>query len=183
MTPEAPLPPLDDVTVRPEQVTDHHVIDRIHTAAFARDIEARLVRRLRDGEDSYLGLVAELAGEPIGHIVFTAVVIDPADAVDVRFAALGPMAVLPDFQRRGVGRILIRHGLDACREAGYGGVVVLGYPEYYPRFGFHRASRFGLCADFDVPEDVFMAMKIGEADIRTNAEGGVVRYAEPFHQL
>jgi len=70
------------------------------------------------------------------------------------------MAVLPTHQRRGIGSALVRQGLERCRRMGCSAVVVLGHPEYYPRFGFVPASRYGISSEYDVPDEVFMAIEI-----------------------
>ena len=77
-----------------------------------------------------------------------------------RLVGLAPMAVAPDHQRQGIGSQLVREGLARCRAAGVDGVVVLGHAEYYPRFGFATAARFGLRCEYDVPADVFMAIEL-----------------------
>ena len=73
---------------------------------------------------------------------------------------LAPMAVLPTEQRQGVGTALVREGLKRCEELGYGAVVVVGHRDYYPRFGFKPASMFNLKSEYDVPDDVFMALEL-----------------------
>jgi putative acetyltransferase len=70
------------------------------------------------------------------------------------------MAVTPTRQRAGIGSALVRAGLDACRQSGARGVIVLGHADYYPRFGFVPASRFGLRSDYEVPDEVFMALEL-----------------------
>jgi putative acetyltransferase len=70
------------------------------------------------------------------------------------------MAVLPALQRQGIGTRLVQYGLEQCRHADYDGVVVLGHPAYYPRFGFVPASRDGIRCVYSVPDDVFMALAL-----------------------
>jgi putative acetyltransferase len=94
----------------------------------------------------------------VGHIAFSPVTLsnDPA----VRMMGLAPMAVLPAFQGRGIGSALVTAGLEACRHLGIGAVVVLGHAAYYPRFGFVPASRFEINSEYDVPDEVFMALEL-----------------------
>src|SRR5512134_1693331 len=94
----------------------------------------------------------------VGHILFTPVSLEPP--VPVRIAGLAPMAVRPEHQRSGIGGQLIRAGLDACRGNGYSAVVVLGHPEYYPRFGFAPGHTFGLVCEFPCPPEAFMAIEL-----------------------
>src|SRR4029450_3871793 len=100
-----------------------------------------------------LSLVAELDGTVVGHILFSPVTIEPAGTA----IGLAPMAVLPGPQRRGGGGRLAREALELLRAAGPRAVVVLGHPEYYPRFEFIRASRFGLRCEFESPHGACVA--------------------------
>ncbi len=91
------------------------------------------------------------------------------------------MAVLQAHQRAGIGSLLVRTGLAECRRAGHGCVVVLGHPEYYPRFGFVPASRHGLAWEHPAADEAFMALPLREGAIA--AGGGLVRYAPEFGQV
>ena len=91
---------------------------------------------------------------------------------------LAPMAVAPDRQRSGVGSALVRAGLEACRERGASAVVVLGHAEYYTRFGFAPASRFGIASEYDVPDDVFLIVELEPG--RLASASGTIRYHAAF---
>ncbi|MGH8638095.1 MAG: GNAT family N-acetyltransferase, partial [Burkholderiales bacterium] len=91
---------------------------------------------------------------------------------------LGPMAVIPYLQRQGIGTRLVRAGLDECSRLGYRAVVVVGHPEFYPRFGFVPARTFGLRSEFDVPDEVFMAVELIPGALASAA--GTVRYVPEF---
>lgn len=118
--------------IRYARATDHPAIAQVVTHAFGRDAEARLVDMLRADGDVIFELVS-LADEAIdGHIVFSRLWADREGL----YAALGPLAVRPDVQRTGVGSALMRAALEAAREFGVHGVILLGHPAYYPRFGF-----------------------------------------------
>lgn len=163
--------------IRPERAEDVAAVRRVNEAAFDQPGEADLVDRLRERVPSYLALVAVLDGEVVGHIAFTPVTLDPArPRLDVR--GLAPMAVLPRYQRAGIGTALVHAGLDACRRDGADGVVVLGHPDYYPRFGFGPAVVFGLASEYEVPPEAFMvqALKPGALD----GVEGIVRYHAVF---
>ena len=88
------------------------------------------------------------------------------------------MAVLPSHQRNGIGSKLVRAGLEECRQLGYVAAVVLGHPEYYPRFGFAPSIRFGIRCEYDVPEEVFMAMELRQFALL--GVSGIVRYRTEF---
>ena len=163
--------------VRPEVPADYDVIRDLHTLAFAGPTEARLVDRLR-GSSGSISLVAVEAGTVLGHILFTAVNLE-GERPAVRVAGLGPMAVSPSRQRSGIGSALVEQGLEECRRAGYEAVVVVGHPRYYPRLGFRRCSSFGLRCQFDVPDEVFMAVELNP-DVLSG--GGEVRYPPEFSE-
>ena len=88
------------------------------------------------------------------------------------------MAVLPDHQRCGVGSRLVERGLQVLRGEGHQAVIVLGHPEYYPRFGFVPASRFGIRSTYDVPDNVFMALELQPGSLQNCA--GTVHYQPEF---
>jgi len=163
------------ITVRPEQPADHAAIRSITTLAFGGTTEAVLVDKLRASPGT-LSLVATEWGTVIGHILFTAASVA---GNPLRIAGLGPMAVHPTRQRGGIGSALVIRGLEACRRVGYQAVVVVGHPHYYPRFGFRRADGFGLRCQFEVPDEVFMALELQPASL---AGGGEVRYAPEFSE-
>ena len=131
------------------------------------------------GSNDYLSLVATIDDRVVGHILFTPVTIEPP--VDRRIAGLAPMAVRPDHQRSGVGGQLICAGLEECRRRGYSAVVVLGHPEYYPRFGFVPAHTFGLTCEFPSPPEAFMAMEL-EAGALSGVKGRV-HYLPQFAEV
>jgi putative acetyltransferase len=166
------------VAVRFEQPGDEPAVHETNEQAFGTPLEARLVDALRETPDS-LSLVATLDERVVGHILFTPVTIEPA--ADRRIAGLAPMAVRPEHQRAGIGGQLIRAGLKECRRRGYSAVVVLGHPEYYPRFGFVPAHTFGLTCEFPSPPEAFMALELDPGALK--AIRGMVRYHAMFSEL
>ena len=114
---------------------DVPAIREVHRLAFAGPAEGEIVDALRAGGYSRLGLVAEIDGRIVGHILFSELVIVPQTGT-LAALALAPLAVLPEYQRQGVGSKLTQRGLSDCRAGGHQIVVVLGHPAYYPRFGF-----------------------------------------------
>ena len=150
------------IAVRLEQPGDEPGVRETNEVAFGEPLEARIVDALRDslrGRQVYLSLVATIDERVVGYILFTPVTIEPA--ADRRIAGLAPMAVRPEYQRSGVGSQLIRAGLEECRRSGYSAVVVLGHPEYYPRFGF-LAHTFGLICEFPSPPEAFSRSRASE---------------------
>ena len=164
-----------ELAIRLERSGDEIAVRQVNERAFGRAAEASLVDSLR-GSDGSISLVATTAGRVIGHIMFTPVTLD--EVADVRVAGLAPMAVLPEHQRAGVGTDLLRAGLAACREQDYAAVVVVGHPEYYPRFGFVPANGYGLQCEFPVPPEAFMVAVL-DAQVLPELTG-VVRYRREF---
>lgn len=129
------------MTIREELPGDHAAIRAVVTAAFGRADEADLVDALRVDGDAVLSLVAADEDERIiGHALFSRM------GAPFRALGLGPMSVLPDRQRFGVGSALIRAGLEAARHAGWQGVFVLGNPDFYRRFGFDASRAAGFAS-------------------------------------
>ena len=164
-------------TIRPERRDDAGAIDGVHRAAFGRPDEGRVVERLRARAHAYLGLVAVDGDEVVGHVVFSAVTLHCYQA-PYSIMALAPMAVLPRWQRRGVGSALVREGLQACRAGGHDVVVVVGDASFYPRFGFVRARPLGLMSELPVPDEAFMVAELTPGALR--GRRGVVLYGSDF---
>jgi putative acetyltransferase len=148
----------------------------VHAASFPTPVEARLVDLLRAAGRLRVSLVAEIGNVIVGHIAFSPV----AAASTAAGAGLAPIAVIEAHRRRGVAADLVRKGLDACRQAGVGWVVVLGDPAYYARFGFRAASEFGLRDDYG-GGDAFQAVELIRGALPVGA--GLVRYSEEFAAL
>jgi putative acetyltransferase len=163
------------MSVRLEQPGDERGVRETNEQAFDAPLEARLVDALR-GCDGCVSLVATIDDRIVGHILFTPVAIEPP--LDRRIAGLAPMAVRPEHQRSGIGGQLIRAGLEECRQSGYEAVVVLGHPEYYPRFGFAAAHTFGLTCEFPSPPEAFMAIELEPGAL--SGVRGLVHYLPQF---
>jgi putative acetyltransferase len=166
--------------VRVERQDDYPDVRRVNEFAFGRVSEANLVEGLRSEANPYISLVAVSNRQIVGHIFFSPVSVESNNGL---FTALGlaPMAVLPEYQRRGIGSELVREGLKACERLGYDLVFVVGHPDYYPRFGFKPARLLGFDCEYAVPDEVFMVaeMKPGAA----RARNGMVRYMRQFRSV
>jgi putative acetyltransferase len=163
--------------VRPERADDVPAIRAVNEQAFGRAAAADLVDALRGHGKATLSLVAVRGARVVGHILFSPVRIE-SGCRSIAGLGLGPMAVLPAHQREGIGSRLVGTGLEECRRAGHGWVVVLGHPEYYPRFGFVPASRHGLAWEHPAPDEAFMVLPLREGALAPG--GGLVRYAPGF---
>ncbi|HKQ77999.1 MAG TPA: N-acetyltransferase, partial [Blastocatellia bacterium] len=147
---------------------------------FGRPAEADLVDALRRNGKAAISLVAEDDGRVVGHILFSAVTIQSKETGWTGIG-LAPLAVIPERQNQRIGSALVEHGLRRCREEGYPFVVVLGHANYYPRFGFVSASKFGIKSEYDVADEVFMVMELREGALIECA--GVVKYQPEFDEV
>jgi putative acetyltransferase len=159
--------------VRPEKPEDKEGIRKINSAAFETNAEANLVDALRESGVPLTSLVAEEEGELIGHILFSPVSISlkgnllpPLPPTSPPIAGLAPMAVLPELQNKGVGSRMVEEGLRHCKMSGYKAVVVLGHPEYYPRFGFVPSINYGIRSEYEVPPEVFMIKELEKSALK-----------------
>jgi putative acetyltransferase len=145
------------ITIRAETASDYDAVYRVEEAAFEEDFEARLVNALRGSKSEILSLIAEDEGEVVGHILFTHMTIESDKGI---FGAvhLGPLAVSPSHQRRGIGGQLIAAGLEELRSEGHGAVLLFGHTSYYPRHGFRPAREFDVHCEDD--RDSFMAIEL-----------------------
>lgn len=163
-------------TTRPETDADIAAIRDIIVRAFPTAAEADLVDALRADPAAWIDglsmIAATVGGRPVGHALLTRCHVGDEPAL-----ALAPCSVLPEFQRTGVGSAAIRAALASARAMGESLVVVLGHADYYPRFGFRRASSFGIRASFDVPDEALMALPL---DDFSAVPGGVIRYPAAF---
>jgi putative acetyltransferase len=151
---------------------DRTAIRAVVTAAFGRESEADLVDWLREDGDNVISLVAEDGDAIVGHVLFS-----PMTA-PFRALGLGPVAVMPERQRTGLGGALIRAGLEQARKAGWRGVFVLGDPVYYRRFGFTPDLAAGFSSPYAGP--YLMAAALQGA---LPATAGEIAYAPAFARL
>jgi len=165
----------DEVLIRREQPDDEAAVRVVNEAAFGRSDEAKLVDRLRHEGVVLASFVAEQERGIVGHVLFSRTLIDAAHE-PVLSVVLAPLAVLPVNQRRGVGSQLIRFGLDWLRTRGERSVLVLGDPQYYPRFGFSTTCARLLTTPF--PAEAFMALELVPGAL--DGIRGAVRYPAAF---
>ncbi len=169
--------PSTRVLVRPETYPDQPAIRRVNMDAFGRTAEANLVDVLRRHRQIVLSLVAEMEQEIVGHAILTQVMLMP-HVPGLRMLGLGPVAVRPPVRRRGIGSALVRQAISMAEAEGWQAVVVLGDPEYFSRFGFVPAQRFGLGTEFRAPTDWFRVLELERGAL--GGMRGVVRYQAEF---
>ena len=160
-------------SIRPESPSDRDAVRAVHLASFPTNAEARLVELLRDGGHLTVSLVAEVDGEVVGHIAFSAV----TTALGAVGLGLAPLAVMPTHRRRGIAARLVRQGIATAAALGFGWAVVLGAPSYYGRYGFRPASEVGLMDEYG-GGDAFQVLEIVPGSLPYGA--GLVRYAQEF---
>jgi putative acetyltransferase len=165
------------ITIRQEQPQDLNPIRQVNRRAFGQTTEADLVDKLRQNYNELLSLVAVMQNKVVGHILFTPATIESADRT-VRGMGLAPMAVLPECQRQGIGSELVRTGIEQLKKRECPFIIVLGHPEYYPRFDFKPASRYGIRCEWEVPDEAFMILLLNEVEMQSIS--GVARYVPEF---
>ncbi len=150
-----------EIEIRSAQTQDHININQLIKKAFGQENESHLVNALRHRPDHVeeLEMVAVLNGAVVGHIFYSQIKI-VGENEETPSLALAPMAVLPDHQQKGIGKQLVEESLRMAKSLGFQSVVVLGHPEYYPKFGFVPASTFSISAPIQVPDQAYMALEL-----------------------
>ena len=161
------------IEIREELPADVTAIRQVNNRVFEQDQEGNIIDALRSNGAALLSLVATLNGQVVGHIMYSPLSVGPLSG-----AALGPMAVLPEHQRQGIGSRLIEAGNQKLGEAGCPFIVVLGHADYYPRFGFKPASSHGIRCEWDVPDNVFMVLALNP--VKMQGVSGLATYRHEF---
>lgn len=162
------------IEIREERPGDIAAIRDVNRRAFGQDQEGNIVDALRSNEAALLSLVATVDGRVVGHIMYS-----PASlGGEVMGAALGPMSVLPEHQRQGIGSRLVEAGNRKLRDRGCPFIVVVGHADYYPRFGFEPARAHGIECEWEVPDDVFMVLALDREKLR--GVTGLAKYRDEF---
>ena len=167
------------VSIRPETPKDIDSIRYVNEQAFGQIAEAAIVDKLRNRNALTISLVASKDNEVVGHIAFSPVVIE-SQCSSFEAVALAPMAVLPAYQRKGIGSQLVRAGLEECHRLGHDIVVVLGHPDYYPRFGFVPGIPKGIGCEFEVPDEAWMVLELREGAL--GGRSGTVKFQPEFQE-
>ena len=167
------------LTFRRETPKDIDSIRYVNEQAFEQKGEAELIDKLRNRNVVTLSLVAVQDEQIVGHILFSPVTVESEGS---RFEAisLAPMAVLLEYQRQGIGSQLVQVGLKECYQLGHEVVVVVGHPDYYPRFGFVPAKTKGIDCEFEVPDEAWMILELREGALA--GRKGTVKFQPEFHE-
>jgi len=161
------------IEIREERLGDIPAIRDLNKRAFDQAQEANIVDALRSNGAALLSLVATLNDRIVGHIMYS-----PAEVGQVTGAGLGPMAVLPEHQRQGIGGKLIEAGNRKLKDAGCPFIVVVGHADYYPRFGFRPARPLGITSEWEVPDNVFLIAVLDPEKMQGVA--GMIKYRHEF---
>jgi len=167
------------LVIRPEIPEDVDSIRHVNQQAFGQEDESKLVEKLRNNGVLTISLVAVQDNEIIGHIAFSPVKVE-SERSSFEAIALAPMAVLPAHQRKGIGSQMVRAGLEECRRLGHEVVVLVGHPDYYPRFGFMPAKPGGIDCEFEVPEEAWMILELRAGALA--GRRGTVRFRPEFKE-
>jgi putative acetyltransferase len=165
------------IEIREERSDDVPAVRDLNRRAFGQGQESNIVDALRGNGAALLSVVATVNGRVVGHIMYSPAII----AGNVTGAALGPMAVLPAYQRQGIGSKLIEAGNRKLKDAGCPFILVVGHADYYPRFGFRPASEHGIKCEWEVPDEVFMLLVLDEAKMKDVS--GLAKYRHEFSSV
>jgi len=166
--------------VRQETRDDIDAIHALHELVFGQPLEANIVDKLRNNSEGLCSLVAVENEKVVGHILFSPAKIEGPHGI-IKGMGLAPMAVLPDMQRRGIGTQLINTGIEELRKLQCPFIIVLGHHTYYPRFGFERASRYGIRCQWEgIPDEAFMILWLDRS--RVGYVSGLAKYREEFNE-
>jgi putative acetyltransferase len=172
-----PLAKNGSIAIRLERPEDSAAVLAINDDAFAGTEESRLVEAIKQSGRRVISLIACSDNTPVGHIFFSPIWIQ-SEGPTIATLALAPMAVLPAFQRRGIGTLLVEAGLKECARQGCQVVVVVGHPTFYSRFGFGPANGMGLRSIYSSVGDAFMALELSKEVL--GGRTGFVEYPVEF---
>ena len=167
------------MTIRKEKPQDMEAVREVNIQAFGQPQEASIVDKLRKNCDNLVSLVAILENRIVGHILFSPAIIE-ANNITIEGMGLAPMAVLPEYQRQGIGSAMVRKGIEKLKEKGCPFIIVLGHPGYYPRFGFERTCKYGIRSTWDVPDEAFMIMILDPSAMK--GVSGRAKYRPEFDE-
>ena len=166
--------------IRRETSEDLASVHKVNAEAFGREAEAVLVDKMREHGVLTLSLVAVNDDSIVGHIAFSPVEIT-SEKTSLNGLTIAPVAVLPSYQNRVIGSILVRAGLDECRNQGHEIVFLVGHPEYYPRFGFVPARAKGFECEYEAPDEAWMVIELKEGALA--GKQGKVTFQPEFKEV
>lgn len=175
-----------EINIRKEEIKDYKTVFHLIEKTFASEQmsdhkEQYLVERLRQSEAFIpeLSLVAEIENKIVGHILLTKLKIKNKQN-EFDSLALAPVSVLPEYQGKGIGAMLIKHAHKKAKALGHTSIVLLGHEHYYPRFGYKQADTFGIKLPFEVPKKNCMAIELIDNGLKDVS--GMVEYPKAFYE-
>lgn len=180
-----------DITLRQEEPGDYSEVERITYQAFRLvELPGRkycdehyLAHIMRDAPEfiPQLDYVAVAGGKLVGNIIYTKSYIEGNDGAKHEALTFGPLSVLPEYQKQGIGSMLVNHTIEKARQLGYRAILIFGHPQYYPKFGFQNAERYGITTAEGDNFDAFMALELFSGAL--NHINGRLRFAPVFDNL
>lgn len=168
------------ITVREENKSDLIAIKNVNDKAFGQPQEGNVIDKIRASDSRVLSMVAEIDKNVVGHIFYSTAEI-AYDNEKIVGMGLAPLAVLPEYQRQGIGKRLINESISILRKRSVPFIIVLGHKDYYPKFGFEIASKYGIkCQWENVPDEAFMIL-ILDKEKMLNIHG-VARYRDEWNE-
>jgi predicted N-acetyltransferase YhbS len=164
--------------IRQEKNEDFKSIYEINYQAFKQKNESELIERIRSSKNFVpeLSLIAEKNGKIVGHILLSKIKINGEK--EYESLILAPLAVLPELQKQGIGEKLITEGLRKAKELGFSSVIVVGHKDYYPKYGFEKASKWNIKCSFKFPDEAFMAIELNIGAL--TEKSGIVEFPKEF---
>lgn len=168
-----------DFIIRESLESDFHECEVLNRSAFWKEKryeetglgcdEHYLVHRLRQSKDYIkpLDLVAQVDGKLVGHILYTKAYVENKSGLKTEVLCFGPLAVLPEYQKRGVGEALMKYSFEIAKSMGYGAVIIFGHPTYYPRVGFKEALIYDITTEDGANFPAFMALELQSGFLTT----------------
>lgn len=168
------------IRIRKEKSSDIEAIKYVNDQAFKQPVEGNIVKKIRNTDSKILSLVAEVENQIAGHIFFSHAEIEGHPEIN-KGMGLAPMAVLPAYQKQGIGTMLINKGISILKNQNVPFIIVLGHPDYYPKFGFEKASEYGIrCQWAGVPDEAFMILILDKNKMKNIK--GVAKYREEWDE-
>ncbi len=166
--------------IRLENKNDFNAIKIVNDKAFGQPQEGNVINKLRGSDPQVLSFVAEINSQVVGHIFYSTAKIE-CDNKKIVGLGLAPMAVLPEYQKQGIGKMLIKESLSAITKKYIPFIIVLGHADYYPKFGFEKASKHAISCQWNgIPDEAFMIMILDKE--KMSGIHGIAKYRAEWNE-
>lgn len=168
------------IQIREENESDYTAIKNVNDKAFNQPQEGIVIGKIRNSGSPFISLVAEIDKKIVGHVFFSPAEIEN-NGEKITGMGLAPVAVLPGYQKQGIGKMLINEGIHLIKKQSIPFIIVLGHEHYYPKFGFETASKYGIkCQWQGIPDEAFMILLLDKAKMKN--VHGIARYLEEWNE-